>query len=251
MVQGVHLSIGLVNAAGVVDNRISNSEAFRAAGLSVQYLLCRCPVDGVALHESLDLHGFRYVNNHNAVEIVLLVCFHQQWNRVNDVRRVLRCELGQSSGGSGANAWVQNCIQTLPCVRVVEDTLSERCTIKLKAFIQDTRPKLCNHSRQTLTANVDDLARDQVRIDNGYAMMRKAIRYQRLAAGNAPGQSDTKHTRKLESADDSIVPVGQALTPQHRNEAGGGKVGAKRDRYALVAAGDRDQGQPDNGTNER
>ena len=107
-------------------------------------------------------------------------------------------------------------------------------------------------------ARLDDLAGDDVGVDDRHAERGEEVGDGGLAAGDATGERDAEGSGTHAARSRSTVQPGQRQvaaddlrSPHQRDPAGGGEIRAERNRDVAVAAAQHDECDPDDGAGER
>ena len=123
--------------------------------------------------------------------MVASASFCQQWNHEHLVGPGL-CRGNRLAFHFGANGRMQDRLEPGACSGVAEDDLAQPTSVEPAVGVEYvTAEGLCDSSQRRL-AGFDDVAGDEVRVDQRHAVGREQIGDGGLAAGDAAGEGDAE-----------------------------------------------------------
>ena len=129
-------------------------------------------IDAVALDSAPELRRFIDVDHQNAIRLTLQAIFDQQWHNPQHIGRGRqRFQLLRA----GVNQGMKQIIQPGFFIGRLKNNFSQSGAIQRALLRQDAFAVPLRYLPQRRRSRLDHLARDNVRVDNGYAKRRKSI----------------------------------------------------------------------------
>jgi hypothetical protein len=180
----IDLILQFGHTAAVVQDYISRNPAIFPSGLSGNPRLGLGSTEAVARHQSLDLGFMINIDGDDKVEIPLLAGLDQQGNDMDN--NCSRTSSLLQFQGSRPDGRMHDLLQISARDRISKDDLGKACPIE-PAVDEHLRAKSIDNGRQARSSWLDDLPRENVRIDDDRTACRQLSRDQAFARRDAAG----------------------------------------------------------------
>ena len=187
LVQGLYLALGSVQIGIVVNDVVGNGEALVTAGLRGQNTARLLDGLGIPRLEPPNLGVFAAVDNENAIDKGSEGRFDQKWH---DYDLIIAAGLTGLTHRLPLDPRMQNRFQPRSGLVVGEYSSPHRLPVEVAVAGEDGVAEGFPDLIQRRLSGHDDLTRDDVGVYHRCTQRREHIGYDRLAAGNAAGESN-------------------------------------------------------------
>jgi hypothetical protein len=177
----------LRQASGVLQDQVGRPQAIFAARLGGNSGRSFCSAEPIACHHSLDLRFMINIDRDDNVEVLVLTGFDQKWDDMDHDRGGIRGSL--ELGGPRPHCRVHDAFQVAACERISKDNVGQPCPVELAVFTY-LRTETINDCGKPRGARLDDLASQQVSVNDDSTARCQFRGYEALARGDTAGQAD-------------------------------------------------------------
>ncbi len=183
------------NVTAVVDQIVGNCAPRGARGLGCHDRFDLFAAQAAALHDTLHLYGFRYINDGNPIATRTVAArLHQQRDHQHHVWRGGR---GRHCGiAARADHRVKNAFKALTDRRIAEHQRTHRRAVERAIGANHLRAERLLQRRNRIAAPRSQLVRDEVRIDNRGTQCSEALGRGTLSAADTTSQSYDEGARQ-------------------------------------------------------
>lgn len=251
--QSFYLTSCVGEGAVVGDDVISDSQALAPAGLSREDTACLCFGFRIACEQAAELCTFVAIDDQNSIHERLQGRFDQK-RYCDDL--ILTTGFVRLTSRFFLNAWMQDRFEPPARIIVGKYEPPHYRAIQRSVVINDGFAKGPSNLIQRGLPGHDDLARDDVCIDNSDAELGKHVRDCGFAARDTAGQADPQWIVGISRVDWHLqehvqIRVLDGLAVEHRDPACGRQIGTVRNGQLAVATAEHDHRNTDDGADNR
>ncbi len=170
---------------------VGHVEPRRTRRLGLERCFRLFPGHRVPCHEPFDLHGLRHVHDQDTVDMIASATLGQQRNHEYLVGPGL-CRGNRLALHCGADGRMQDRLEPGACRCVAEDELAQPTPVEPAVGVEHFAAKgLCDSGQRRL-AGLDNLAGDEISVDQRHAVGREQLGDGGLAARDAAGEGDAE-----------------------------------------------------------